>query len=147
MINYGEASFIIMALLKLKKRDKYLTQFKLKVNDTYEEDKEVTTNFEPYNPVCITNKRNLDRNLAKKNGLMSFKEKILKKFTDLERSNKQSDEEFVYEGAVKMTLQNFYVEGLFNKYHNAAEVLRDYLTFEGNERRRLDLDQKQSYKA
>ena len=42
--------------------------------------------------------------------------------------------------AVKTTIQILYDKGLFDKFDNTDEVLKDYLLTEVNQRRRLYLD-------
>ena len=54
-------------------------------------------------------------------------------------SDKQSDEVLI-ERAVKMTFQLLFDEGLFDKYDNADEVMKDCLLIEVSDRRRLDLN-------
>ena len=82
----------------------------------------------------------LCRNLADVNGHISFIEKDYIEFMDLSWCNKQTDEEFLIETAVKMAIQKIYHRGLFTRYDNADEVLKDYFNPEVNRRCRLDLD-------
>ena len=48
-------------------------------------------------------------------------------------SDKQPEEEVLFEQAVKLTIQKYYDRRLFEKYDKADEMLKDYLL---NERRK-----------
>ena len=71
-----------------------LNELKLKVNDTYEKDEKITTKFEPSGDGDVVNKADVDTELFKVEGRILFIEKVCNEFEDLERSNKQSDQEF-----------------------------------------------------
>ena len=52
-------------------------------------------------------------------------------------NNKQSVEEFLIQRTVKATIQIFYDKGVFDKFDNTDEVLKDFLL---TERRGPDLN-------
>ena len=84
------------------------------------------------------NKTYLDTKLRKIEGQMSYMEKDYNNFKL--HNNKQPVYEILNESAVKTTIQTLYDKGLFDNYDNADEVLKDYLLFEVDERRRPDLE-------
>ena len=98
----------------------------------------ITTNSEPSNPEDFVSKACLDTNLSIIRGHISIKEK---NNDEIElHSNKKSEVEFLFEKAVKTTVQKLHDKGLFDSYDNADGVLKDYLLTKVNERRRPDLD-------
>ena len=74
----------------------------------------------------------LDGKIAEVIEPISYVEKEYIEFRDLSRSFKQTDEEDLIEGAMKTTIQKLYDKGLFSRYDNADEVLKDYLLIENN---------------
>ena len=56
-------------------QDSNINQLKLEVNDTYEKDEKITTNFEPVSNEDVINKSFLDGKLLKMNGHLSKLEK------------------------------------------------------------------------
>ena len=51
-------------------------QLKLKVNDTYNRDEKITTNFEPIDDKDIINKAHLDEKRSKIEGQISYSERF-----------------------------------------------------------------------
>ena len=121
-------------------QDINLTQSKLKVNNSYKKDEKVTTNFEASDPDDVINKSFLDKKLSKIEGHISLVEKDYNEFNL--KNNKQSVEEILIEKTVKTTIQVLYDRGLFDtcNHGNAHEVVKAYLLFEVNDRRRPDLE-------
>ena len=64
--------------------------------------------------------------------------KNLNDITDIERSNKQSDEEFLFETAAKSSNQILYDKALFDTFDKADEALKEYSL---TERRRLNSEE------
>ena len=81
------------------------------------------------------NEAYLDKKLSKIKGQISLRDEDYKKFKLCD--NKHS-EGVLIEKAVETTKQILYDKGLFDKYHNADEVLKDYSFVE---RRRPDLEE------
>ena len=118
-----------------KLQDLNINQLKLKVNDTYKNDENITTNFEPTDNSDVINKGYLDDKLLKINGRLS---KLEKDYKELRlQYNKQNLEDILIQRAVKTTLQILYDKGLFDNYANAYKVLEDFLF---TTRRRPDLE-------
>ena len=124
-------------------QDGNVNQLKLKVNDTYERDEKISTNFEHSNDEGVINKIYLDENLSTVESQISYREKYYNEFK-LHNNNKEYLEENVNERAVKTTVQMFYDKGLSDNcnYGNAHEVLKDYLPIKVNDRCRPDLEEK-----
>ena len=123
----------------VSKRDKLqdlnISHLKLEVHDTYKKDEKLTTNFEPIDNTDLINKGYLDEKVLKINGHFSKLEKDYNEFK--KQYNKQSVEEILIQRAVKTTIQILHDKGLFDNFHNAEEVLKDFLF---TTRRRPDLE-------
>ena len=119
-----------------KLQDSNITQLKLEIHDTYEEDEKITTNSEPIDNEDVINKTYLDEKLKKIDGHISYIEKDFNEFK--KQYIKQSVEEILIQRAVKTTIQTFYDKGLFDNYANADKVLEDFLF---TTRRRGDLEE------
>ena len=63
-----------------KLQDANISQLKLEVHDTYEEDEKITTNFEPVDSEDVINKGYLDSKLLKIDGNLSKLEKDYNEF-------------------------------------------------------------------
>ena len=100
-------------------------QSKLEVHETYKEDEQITTIFEPTDNSDVINKGYLDEKLLKINGQISYIEKDYKEFKL--QYNKQFVGEVLVQGAVKTTIQIPYDKGLFDNFQNAEEVVKDFL--------------------
>ena len=113
----------------VSKRDKLqdlnINNLKLEVHDTYKEDQKKTTNFEPNDNEDVINKGYLDSKLLKIDGHLSKLEKDFNEFKL--QYNKQSVEKVLIQRAVKTTIQILYEKGLFDKFQNSDEVLKDFL--------------------
>ena len=124
----------------VSKRDKLqdlkIHNLKLEVNDTYEKDEKLTTNFEPVDNSDVINEAYLDSKLIKINGHLSKLEKDYNEF--ILQYNKQNVEEILIQRAVKTTIQILYDKGLFDNYAIADKVLEDFLF---TTRRRDDLSE------
>ena len=90
----------------------------------------MSTNFETSNPEETKNKFCLDTKEIEINGHFSYTRQKSNEFKDFERSNKQSDENFLVERAVKMAIQILYDTRLFRRYTIVDQVLKDYLVIE-----------------
>ena len=112
-----------------------INQLKIEVHDAYRNDEKSTTNFEADNAHDVINNAYLDEELTKIHGHLSFLEKDYNGFKL--QYNKQSVKEILIQRAVKTTIQILYNKGLFDKYNNADEILKDFLFVE---RRRPDLE-------
>ena len=123
----------------VSKRDKLqdlnINNLKLEVHDTYKKDQKITTNFEPNDNEDVINKGYLDSKLLKIDGHLSKLENDFNEFKL--QYNKQSVEEILIQRAVKTTIQILYDKGLFDKFQNSDEVLKDFLF---TTRRRPDLE-------
>ena len=75
------------------------------------------------------------KKISKLEGEISF---IEKHYNDYKPPNK---EDFVIETAVTTTVQVLYDRGLFDKYDNTDQVMKDYLLVEVNDRRTPDLEE------
>ena len=102
-----------------------LKQLELKVNDTFEEDERITKNFEPSNDEHVVNRAHQNaKKFQSRGGHISFKGKEYKgQF--LHNNQKQSDEEFLIERAVKSTIEMLYDKRLHDIYDSADEVWKD----------------------
>ena len=100
-------------------------QSKLEVHDTYKEDEQITTNFEPTDNSDVINKGYLDEKLFKIHGHISYIEKDYNYFKL--QYNKQFVGEFFVRGTLKTTIQILYDRGLFDDFQSAEEVLRNFL--------------------
>ena len=112
----------------VSKRDKLqdlnISQLKLEVHDTYEKAEKITTNFEPNDNEDVINKVYLDSKLLKTDGHLSKLEKDYNEF--ILQYNKQNVEDILIQRAVKTTIQILYDSGLFDNFHNAEQVLKDF---------------------
>ena len=135
MIIYVEVSFLNSFSPNDRVQDVILNQLKLRVYDSYEKDEKLTRIFEAVNVEDVINKVYLDAKITKKEGHFFKIEKNTLKL----RKEKQSVKVLI-EKAVKTTIQIFFDEGFYDKYDNANEVLKVYLSNEVNERSRPDLD-------
>ena len=63
-----------------KLQDSNINHLKLEVQDTYEKDEKITTNFEPVDDSDVINKGYLDEKLLKINGHLSKLEKDYNEF-------------------------------------------------------------------
>ena len=128
----------------VSKRDKLqdlnINQLKLEVNDTYKKDEKLTTSFEAIDDSDVINKAYLDDKLKKIDGHIAYIEKDYNEFK--KQYYKQSVEEILIQRAVKTTIQILYDKGLFDKFQNAQEVLKDFLF---TTRRRPDLEKVNDY--
>ena len=113
----------------VSKRDKLqdlnIIQLKLEVHDTYKKDEKAKTNFKPVDDSDVINKGYLDSKLLKIDGHLSKSEKDYNEFKL--QYNKQKIEDILVQRAVKTTIQILYDKGLFDTFHNADEVLEDFL--------------------
>ena len=100
-------------------------QLKLEVNDIYEKDEKITTNFEAYDNEDVINKGYLDSKLLKIDGHLSKLQR--NKYEFKLQYNKQSVEDILIQRAVKTTIQILYDKGLFDNYATADKVLEDFL--------------------
>ena len=89
---YNKASAIDRA------QDMNPNQLKLKVNDIYEKDEELTTKFEPSIVEDVINKAYLDTKLSNIKGQLSLLEKDYNEFN---MHNDKQSEEILFERAVK----------------------------------------------
>ena len=119
-----------------KLQDLIINQLKLQVHDSYKKDEKITTNFEPIDNSDVINKGYLDEKLLKIDGHLSKLEKDYNEF--ILQYNKQNVEDILIQRAVKTTIQILYDRGLFDKFQNAEEVLKDFLF---TTRRRPDLSE------
>ena len=119
-----------------KLQDLNINQLKLEVHDTYKKDEKITTNFEPVDNEDVINKSYLDEKLLKIDGHLSKFEKDYNEFKL--QYNKQNVEDILIQRGVKTTTQILYDKGLFDKFQNAEEVLKDFLF---TTRRRPDLSE------
>ena len=62
-----------------------------------------------------------------------------KDYNECKLHNDKQSEEVSFERAVKTTIQILFDKGLFDNYVDADQVLKDYLLFDNNWRRRPDL--------
>ena len=115
-------------------QDINLNQKKLKINDTYKRNEEITANFEPSSDEAAIDKAYLDRNLSKIEGPFFAEGYIEFKLL----CNKQSVQEVLIQKAVKMTMQILYDKVLFDNYNHANDVIKNFLFVV---RRRLDLEE------
>ena len=98
---------------------------KLQVHDTYEKDKEITTNFKPVNGEDVINKSYLDEKLGKTDGQLSYIERDYIEFKL--QYNKQPVEDVLIQRAVKTTIQVLYGRIVFDNFQNVDDVLKDFL--------------------
>ena len=106
-------------------QDKKLNQIKLKVNDIYMKDEKKTTNFVPSNDDDVVNKAYLDTKRSKRECQISY---IQKDYNEVNlHNNKQSVEEFLTEGAMRMTFQILHGKGLSDNCDNAVEMTKDFV--------------------
>ena len=120
-----ESEFDGIASKRDKLQDININQLKLEVHDTYKKDEKLTTNFEPVDDKDVINKGYLDSKLLKIDGRLSKLEKNYNKF--ILQYNKQNVEDILIQRVVKTTIQILYDKGLFDKFQNAEEVLKDFL--------------------
>ena len=120
---------------KDKVKEVNFNHLKLKVNDTYKKVNKITTNSEPSNDEDVENKAHLDEQLSKIEGEISYIEEHCK---ENKLHNNKHSEEFLIENAVQTTVQILSDMGLFDNFDNAEEILKDYLLFKVNKRRRPD---------
>ena len=118
-----ESEFDNIVSKREKLQNLYIKQLKLQVHDTYKKDEKITTKFQAVNEEDVIRKGYLDGNLLKKDGQISCFEKKYNKF--ILQYNKQSVEEFLFQRAVKTTIQIIYDKGLFHKFQIADKVLED----------------------
>ena len=85
----------------------------------------LTTNFEPTDDSDVINKSYPDAKLSKNNGHSSFLEKDYNGFKL--QYNKQSVENFFIQRAVITTIQVLYDKRLLDSFHNANNVLENFL--------------------
>ena len=130
-----ESEFVVIVSKRDKLQDLYINQLKLEVHDTYKEDENITTNFEPIGDKDVVSKGSLDSNLSKMEDQISHFEKDYDEFKL--QYNEQSVEEILIRRAVKTTIQILYDKGLFDSYANTDKVLEDFLF---TTRRRVDLE-------
>ena len=130
-----ESEFDNIVSKRDKLQDLNINNLKLEVHDTYKKDQKITTNFEPVDNADVINKGYLDEKLLKINGHLSRLEKDFNEFKL--QYNKQNVEEILVQRAVKTKIQILYDKGLFDKFQNADEVLKDFLF---TTRRRPDLE-------
>ena len=130
-----ESEFDGIVCKRDKLQDANINQLKLEVHDTYKKDEKLTTNFEPNDNEDIINKGYPDEKLLRLDGHLSKLEKDYNEF--ILQYNKQNVVEIVVQRAVKTTIQIPYDRGLFDKFQNAEEVLKDFLF---TTRRRPDLE-------
>ena len=95
---------------------------KLEVQDTYEKDEELTTDFEPINIEDVINKAYLDEKILKRNSQLPILEKDYNEFKL--QCNKQFVEVILIQRAVKMTIQN----GLIDAFSNADKFIKDFFS-------------------
>ena len=92
-------------------QDIHLNHLKLKVNDTYEKDEKITTNFGAVNDEDVLNKAHLDTKSSKLEGQVSYIEKDYNEFNLF--SNKQSVKEVLLQRAVKTFIKLHFDTGHF----------------------------------
>ena len=97
--------------------------------------KKMKTNFKSPDDWDVINKAYVDEKSTKIEGHLSLLEKDYNEFKL--QYNKQSVEEISIRRAVKSTIQILYDKGLFDSFHNADKVLKDFLFVT---RRRPDLE-------
>ena len=119
-----ESEFDNIVSKRDKLQDLNFNQLKLQLNESYNEDEKITTNFEPIKNEPVINKAYLHEKLIKIYGHLLSLEKDYNEFV-LEY-NKESVEEILIQRAVKMTIQILYDKVLFDIYNNADEVLEDF---------------------
>ena len=124
----------------VSKRDKLpdlnINQLKLEVHDSYEKDEKITKNFGTFENSDVINKGYLDDKLLKINGDLS---KLEKDYNECKlQYNEQNVGDFLFQRAVKTTIQILYDRGLFDNYANADKVLEVFLF---TTRRRGDLSE------
>ena len=115
-----ESDFDNVLMKREKLQDLNIKKLKLKVNDVYEKDEKLTTNFKPIEDSDVINKAFLDGKLSRIEGHISLVEKHYYEFKL--NSDKQSNEEVLIQKAVKTTTQFLYDNGLFINYNNADQV-------------------------
>ena len=79
------------------------------MHDTYKKDEKTKTNFKAINDELVINKTYLDEKLSKKDGHLSVLETNYNKINL--HYNKQSEEEILFQRAVKTTIQVLYDQG------------------------------------
>ena len=129
----SEVDCIVSKSYKLK--DSNINQTNFEKHDTYNKDEKITTNFEPIDLSDVINKAFFDERLKKTNSQIAYIEKNYNEFK--KQYNKQAVEEVLIQTAVKTTIQTLYDKGLFDKFQNAEEVMKDFLF---TTRRRTDLE-------
>ena len=118
-----ESEFDSIASKRDKLQDLNINQLKLEVDDKFEKDEKITTDFESVNNEDVINKAYLDEKLLKRNGHLSLLEEI---FNESKlQDNKQSGEAFLVQKPVT-TFPRIYIEGLFDNYGIPDEVLKDF---------------------
>ena len=119
-----------------KLQDMIINQLKLKVQDTYIKDDEITTKFETVNDEDEINKAYLIEKISKTKGHLSTLEKDYNEYKL--KYNKQSVKEILIQRGVRTTIQILSDKGFFKKYAIADKVLGDFLSVT---RRRGDLEE------
>ena len=110
--NLWKSTFNNIVSGKDKVQDIIFSQLKLEVQDAYNKDEKIATNFKTVKDSDVINKAQLDENLLGVVGHLSFSEKDYNDFTL--HYNKQSVEKILIQRAVKTTIQKLYYKGLFD---------------------------------
>ena len=124
---------------KKRVQDIRLSHIKLKVSDTYRKDEKLSTSFEPskFEDVVIEAYHNKKRSQIESSIWFIEKNSIEFKL----HTKKQSLEEILIGKSVKTAIQILYDLGLFERYANADEILKDFLFTEVKERQRPSLQE------
>ena len=120
---FWRSEFYNIRSAKDRVQDLNLSQLKLKITDTYRKNGNKTTHFEPSDDADVVNKAYLDTKISEVNGQTSYIEQNIA--FKLNGDKNQSEEEVLFEGAVKTTTKTLYDLGLFDGYDNADEVLKN----------------------
>ena len=105
-----ESEFASIVSKRDKLQDSNSNQSKLEIHDTYKKDEKITTNFVPTDETDVKNKAYLDEQLKNTNRHIAYIEKDYNEFE--KQYNKQSVEEFLFQRAMKTTIQRLYDKGL-----------------------------------
>ena len=88
--------FYINKSVKQRVQDKKVNQLKLEANGFYRKDENISTKVETFLDEDVVKKDYLDRELSRVEGQISSIEKVYIDHRDLDRRNKQFDEEFSF---------------------------------------------------
>ena len=105
---------------------------KLKISDTFDKKEKEPTKIEAYNDDVVIIKAYWITNLTEENGYIMFKEKNFIEYKLCGHNEAKQSGEILIERAVQTTIKLPFVRGLFNRYDNADEVIKDYLFIEVN---------------